>query len=59
MSQYLKASEVINRYNTSKSAWYRWVSEGIAPKPVKIGPRCVRWKLTDLVKWEADREVAQ
>ena len=56
MSPYLNLREVLNRYSTSKSAWYRWVSEGLAPKPVKLGPRCVRWKLTDLVKWETARE---
>lgn len=58
MSQYLTLKDVLARYNTSKSAWYRWMNDGFAPKPVKLGPRCVRWKLVDLVKWESARGAA-
>ena len=58
MSQYLSLKEVLARYNVSKSSWYRWMDDGFAPRPQKIGLRCIRWYLPDLIEWDKDRRQA-
>ncbi|MCY4178537.1 MAG: AlpA family phage regulatory protein [Endozoicomonadaceae bacterium] len=50
--QYLLVKDVKSRYNLSISTLYNWISKGLFPRPVKIGPRAVRWKLSDLEEWE-------
>ncbi len=35
-----------------RTTWWRWVKAGTAPKPVKIGPRTVAWRRTDLERWQ-------
>ena len=37
------------------STWYEMQDAGIAPLPVKIGPRSVAWLRSELAKWQADR----
>jgi predicted DNA-binding transcriptional regulator AlpA len=52
---YLSAAQVALRYGlvSDKTAW-RWAkSDPTFPAPVKLTPRCVRWRLADLVAWEA------
>jgi predicted DNA-binding transcriptional regulator AlpA len=35
----------------SRSAWFRWRSEGIAPRPLDL-PGCrPTWRVSDLVRW--------
>ena len=34
----------------SPRSWWRFVSAGKAPRPVRLGA-CVRWRLSDLRKW--------
>ena len=54
--EYLRDTEVAARYGISKPTVWRWVREGILPAPVSLGPRCSRWKLSDLLAWEAEAE---
>lgn len=54
---YLSAAQVSARYGltSDKNAW-RWAkADPTFPKPVKLAPRCVRWKLSDLEAWEASK----
>lgn len=32
----------------SRATVWRWASEGIIPKPIKITPGTTRWKLSDI-----------
>ena len=32
----------------SRSAWYRWIAEGLAPRPVKIGPNTAAWPAAEI-----------
>lgn len=32
----------------SRATWLAWVHNGKAPKPVKIGPRAVAWRVEDV-----------
>lgn len=39
----------------SRSSVYRDIRAGTFPQPVKIGPRSVAWKSTDVEAWLASR----
>ena len=32
----------------SRSAWYRWIAEGLAPRPVRIGPNTAAWPAAEI-----------
>jgi predicted DNA-binding transcriptional regulator AlpA len=36
----------------SRRSWWRFVAEGRAPKPIRLG-RCVRWRLAEIRNWIA------
>ena len=50
--------EVQRRTGASRSTIYAWVRLGLFPKPVKIGPRAVGWRKSDVDAWLASRESA-
>jgi predicted DNA-binding transcriptional regulator AlpA len=37
----------------SRRSWWRFVSEGRAPQPIRLG-RCVRWRLAEIRRWISD-----
>jgi prophage regulatory protein len=40
------------------STWWRWVRNGNAPKPVKLGPSVTAWRVGDLRDWLSKTEAA-
>ncbi|MFC3686101.1 AlpA family transcriptional regulator [Hydrogenophaga sp. H7] len=44
----LKLPKVLQRLPVSKSAFYEGIRDGKYPKPVKLGPRAVAWKESDI-----------
>lgn len=54
-NQYLSDLCVCKRYKISRSTLWRWLKEGLIPSPVRIGPRAVRWSLSDLLTWEESK----
>lgn len=50
--QYLTDLCVCKRYKISRSTLWRWIKVGHIPAPVRIGPRAVRWLLSELLIWE-------
>jgi prophage regulatory protein len=53
---YLQDTKVAARFGTDRSTIWRWVKSPAGfPKPVKLSPGCVRWKLSDIERWEAER----
>jgi predicted DNA-binding transcriptional regulator AlpA len=34
----------------SRRSWWRFVAQGLAPKPIRLG-RCVRWRLLEIQAW--------
>lgn len=36
-----------------RSTWWKWVRAGIAPAPVRIGPRAVAWRSEDIARFVA------
>ncbi|MBZ0330425.1 AlpA family transcriptional regulator [Halomonas sp. ANAO-440] len=49
---------VAERYGVHPSTIWRWSRgsqksrEGVFPKPIKVGPGCARWRLSDLLEYE-------
>ena len=42
----------------ARSALYAKMARGEFPRPIKIGPQAVRWRVADLKQWEASRPEA-
>ena len=51
----LTRTEVENRVRLRRSSIYRLMRLGKFPEPVRVGERCVRWKLDEIEQWLADR----
>jgi len=57
--QFLRLGATLARYSISRSTWWRWVRDGVAPQPVGLGPSgTLFWRLSDLLAWEAKRGAA-
>jgi len=52
--KYLSDKELASRYEVSRVTPWRWSKKGAFPSPVKLGPNCTRWKLSDVEAWEAE-----
>ncbi|WP_080421356.1 helix-turn-helix transcriptional regulator [Burkholderia ubonensis] len=55
----LRLLGVLDVVGMSKSSWYDWVRRGLAPAPVKLGPRAVGWRAADIEAWLASRQSAR
>lgn len=55
--RFLRLPAVLDLIGIGKSAWYDYVREGNAPKPVKIGTVNV-WLESECRAWMADRVAA-
>ena len=51
--EFLSIKEICRRYSVGHSTIYDWVKHSQFPKPKKFGPRLSRWKMEDLLQWEA------
>lgn len=54
---YLTDKQVAERYNVGRATPWRWVQKGSFPKPKVFSAGCTRWKLSDIEKWETEKEV--
>lgn len=50
-----RLKEVKDRVGTSVASLYRWMDEGIFPRPIQIGPKAVRWSGKSLRLWLESR----
>ena len=51
----LALPDVLARTATKRSTLYSWISKGLFPGPVSIGPRRVAWRGSDIDRWIAER----
>jgi prophage regulatory protein len=58
-SKLLRLEEVLARVPISKSSVLRQVSEGLFPRPVRVGERRVAWVEDELIAWQAARIAAR
>lgn len=51
MQKLLKASYVIEICGISTATLYRWMAEGVFPKPIRVGANSVRWTEKSVTDW--------
>lgn len=44
----IRLPEVLDMLQISKSTFWKMVSEGKAPKPLKLSVRCAAWRVKDI-----------
>ncbi len=49
---YVTARDLCSRWECSHATLYRWIQGGYAPKPIRFGPRSVRWAVKDIEEFE-------
>ena len=54
----LRLPAILKRVGISKSMVYRLMADGSFPKPVKLGPRAVGWRVREIEIWLDRREHA-
>lgn len=50
---FLTVEQVAKRYGVSTDSIWRWKRNGDLPAPVRVGPNCTRWRLSDLIEHES------
>lgn len=45
------------RYPISAATWWRWVAQGHAPQPERLGKQTTAWRVDVLDAWDAKRAV--
>ncbi|WP_111748638.1 helix-turn-helix transcriptional regulator [Salinisphaera orenii] len=51
--QYLSVKDVAGRYRIGVSTVWEQVAAGRMPAGIKLAPNTTRWRLSDLIDWEA------
>jgi len=46
---------VLKMTGLGRSTIYRWIADGSFPPPVRLGPRAVAWRWSDLDRWSESR----
>ena len=54
----LSLEAVLRRTASKRSTLYGWIKKGLFPPPIRIGPRRVAWRETEVDAWIAARPVA-
>jgi prophage regulatory protein len=54
METFIRKPAILDRTGSTSPSLYRWVNKGHFPAPVKIGPRAVAWRLSEVEEWEKD-----
>ena len=52
---YLSDKNICVRFNIGRATVWRWVKKQGFPSPVRLSENCTRWRLEDVVAWEAKR----
>jgi prophage regulatory protein len=55
----LRLIGVLDALGISKSTVYQWVADGKFPAPIRLGPRSVGWKQSDVEAWLESRQSAR
>ena len=52
-------AEVLQITGFSRSSIYSLMRQGVFPEPLKVGPRAVRWRESEVREWERSRPRAE
>jgi prophage regulatory protein len=55
----LRLLGVLDTVCVSKSTIYQWVADGKFPAPIRLGPRSVGWRQSDVDAWLESRQSAR
>lgn len=55
---YFSVGDIADRLGVSPDTVWRWTREGKFPAAVKLGGRTTRWRLQDILDWEASCSTA-
>lgn len=55
---FLRLPDVIRLTGLARSTIYRLMAAGLFPEPVRLGPRAVAWRRSDIERWMETRPVA-
>ena len=50
----MKARDVARRLTIGVKTFYRLVHAGVLPRPIRLGPRSLRWREDDIERWLKD-----
>lgn len=56
--QDLSKADVARRYGISVRTLERWARKGIGPKPIRRGPRLIRYDASEVEAWRERKEVS-
>ena len=54
----LRIGAVCAAVGCSRPTLYRWMAAGIFPRPIKLGPKNIGWRSTEIEQWLNSRERA-
>lgn len=57
--KWLRIKQITKLIPVGESTWWRWVSEGRVPAPIKLGPKTSVWRSDDIKSFMRDVEVSQ
>jgi prophage regulatory protein len=57
--QLARLPTVLRLTGLGRSTIYRWIADGSFPAPVRLGPRVVAWRMSDLDRWTLSRATAR
>ena len=50
-AQILRRKDVESMVGLSRSTIYKLMNQGLFPKPIRLGPRAVGWRISDIENW--------
>ena len=50
--------QLAERYGVTRQSIWRWVREGVMPRPLRIGKAATRWEQSTIQKWEQSKRGA-
>lgn len=56
---YLRRRDVEAETKLSRATIYRHMAAGLFPRPRRVGPNSVRWRLSDIERWKADHPLSE
>ena len=54
----VRLDQLVDLLNVGERTWLRWVKNGQAPRPIRLGPRAVAWRLSQLESWLEQKQRA-
>lgn len=55
LTVYLRMPAILKITGLGESTIHRLVAKELFPRPVRLGPRAVGWRRSDIDRWSADR----